>query len=66
MTKVKNMDKVQLLAEKTWQHMHSETFWVGHETSLHAICKQVARKENIDANPAQLRLAAKQIERRLV
>lgn len=59
------MNKVSTVVDKTWEHMNTHTFWVDPNVTLHNICKHVAKTIGVDLTPRQLRIAAKEVEKRL-
>ena len=60
------MNKISTVADKTWEHMNSHMFWVDPNVTLYNICKHVAETIGVDLAPRQLRIAAKEVEKRMV
>lgn len=66
MHKEVSVNKISTVANKTWEHMNSHTFWVDPNITLYNICKQVAEAIGIDLTPRQLRIATKEVEKRML
>ena len=57
---------VRTIAEKTWERMNSHGFWVEPNVPLTRICDNVALDMGIKLSYKQLRLAAKEVEKKLL